>query len=205
MEFLLKKGFCDAEGRIVSHLLFDLFTESMAATGPRYGEKLAHGVEGVRQVLCFALPKLHWEHYDDHGGAVEDALTFELLLLLHRVSQLTTKLFNPKLIAARTAGRRPDLYLNSTVDSYVECVRTKGHTKTDITELEEHITRFYGDPACRRFDIGCRDFAILHFQVEGIVPLAPMDPSLSTVFAQRVFTFTMVNRCLFRGSDFITT
>ena len=147
----------------------------------------------------FALPKLHWEQYDPHGGTAEDALTFELTLLLHRVAHLKTKLFNPKLIDARNAGRRPDLYVNSDVDSYVECVRTNGHTNTATTSLEEHINRFVGKD--KRYDIRERDFAILHYQVEATVPLAPTDPNLSEVFAKRVFTFTMVNKAVFRGSD----
>eukprot|EP00545_Synedropsis_sp_CCMP1620_P005400 CAMPEP_0119016120 /NCGR_PEP_ID=MMETSP1176-20130426/11823_1 /TAXON_ID=265551 /ORGANISM="Synedropsis recta cf, Strain CCMP1620" /LENGTH=475 /DNA_ID=CAMNT_0006969449 /DNA_START=12 /DNA_END=1439 /DNA_ORIENTATION=+ len=205
MESLMKKGFCDMEGKIVSHLLFDLFTESMviAATGPRFGGKLLPGVEGVRQVLGFALPKLSWDHYESHGGAVEDALTFELILILTRVAQLKTRLFNPKLIDAGKSGRRPDLFLNSSVDAYVECVRTQGRTATDIKSLEEHINRFVGNPT--RYDIGERDFAILHYQVEGTVPLVPRDQRLSgEVFMKHVYTFTMVNKAVFRGLELIT-
>lgn len=60
-----------------------------------------------------------------------------------------------------------------------------GHTNTAITSLEEHINRFVGKD--KRYDIRERDFAILHYQVEGTVPLvAPIDPNLSEVFAKRV-------------------
>lgn len=86
-------------------------------------ERQSSCIDRVRQVLMFALPKLHWEQYDAHGGAAEDAVTFELSLLFQRVAHLKGKLFNPKLIDARKAGRRPDLYVNSDVDSYVECRR----------------------------------------------------------------------------------
>ena len=204
MENLMKKGFCDKNGRIVSQLLFDLYTESMAATvaGPRFGQPLDGGVEGVRQVLAFALPKLRWEQYDAHGGAVEDALTFELMLILARVDKLLTRLFNPKLIDYGQSARRPDMYLNSSVDAYVECVRTTGHTAFDIKALEEHINRFIdrGDVA-KRYDIGERDYAILHYQAKGTKPLVPTDARLSgEIFSERVFTFTMVNNGLFRGS-----
>jgi hypothetical protein len=52
------------EGKIVWHLLFDLFTELMATpttvTGHCFGEKLLHGVEGMWEVLAFALMKLDW-------------------------------------------------------------------------------------------------------------------------------------------------
>jgi hypothetical protein len=134
---------------------------------------------------------------------VEDALTFELILILTRVAQLKTRLFNPKLIDAGKAGRRPDLYLNSSVDAYVECVRTQGNTTSDINSLEEHINRFVGNPA--RYDIGERDFAILHYQVEGTVPLVPRDQRLSgEVFTKHVYTFTMVNKAVFRGLELIT-
>jgi hypothetical protein len=206
MENLMKKGFCGKDGKIVSNLLFDIFTESMAivATGPRYGKPLEPGVEGVKQVLAFALPKLSWEQYETHGGAVEDALTFELILLLTRVDHLKTRLFNPKLVDAGQSGRRPDIYLNTFLDAYVECVRTKGHTASDVKALEEHINRFVGrGDVAKRYDIGVRDYAILHYQVEGTKPLVPTDALLSEIFLERVFTFTMVNKALYRGSVFV--
>jgi hypothetical protein len=153
-------------------------------------------------MLAFALPKLCWEQYDSHGGAVEDALTFELILILTRVDHLKTKLFNPKLIDYGQSGRRPDIYLNTSVDAYIECVRTKGHTETDVKSLEEHINRFIGlDAVAKRYDIGDRDFAILNYQVEGTKPLVPTNPRLSgKIFAKHVFTFTMVDKHLYRGS-----
>jgi hypothetical protein len=48
-----------------------------------------------------------------------------------------------------------------------------------------------------------RDYAILHYQVEGTRPLVPTDALLSEIFLERVFTFTMVNKALYRGSVFV--
>lgn len=85
---------------------------------------------------------MSWQHYDAHGGAVEDALTFELLRSLSDVQPLGVMLFNPKLVLAATSGRRPDIYFNSTVHSYVECVLTKANTQTARKDVEKHILRF---------------------------------------------------------------
>lgn len=129
----------DTATKIASTLLFDLYIQEMitGATEPLFGQDLEHGVEGVRQVLTFELPKLDWSAYSAHGGPVEDALTFEVILILGRIDKLRTRLFNPKLIDAGTAGRRPDFYLNTSINAYVECVLTQGHTDTDIKSLEK--------------------------------------------------------------------
>lgn len=62
--------------------------------------------------------------------AIEDALTFEMIIILatgfqHRGIQL----FNPKLINAGTAGRKRDLYLNTAIDCYVECILIANNRK----------------------------------------------------------------------------
>ena len=80
----------------------------------------------------------------------EDALTFEMLIILAGVQHLHVGLFNPKLINAGMAGRKPNIYLNSTVASYVECVLTTGNSESERKKLDEHISRFnweeYKDP-----------------------------------------------------------
>ena len=73
---------------------------------------------------------MDWTHYDDHGGAGEDALSFELLQILSCAHALGVMLFNPKLVTAGTASRRPDIYFDSNVHCYVECVLTKANNQT---------------------------------------------------------------------------
>lgn len=203
LTLLLKKGFCDQNGKIASHLLFDLYVQEMitGSVASRFGQDLEPGVEGVRQALAFAMPKLDWSAYVAHGGPIEDALTFEVLLIFRRIDKLRARLFNPKLINSGTAGRRPDMYLNNSINAYVEAVMTDGHTKSDIKLLEEHIKRFTAHPNPRCVIDGS-DWAILHYQRQGSVPLKPTDQSLSgAIFYNRVFTFVMPTRQLFRGSN----
>ena len=202
---LLKKGFCDKTGKIALCLLFDLHVQEMITglAGSRFGQDLEPGVEGVRQALTFAMPKLDWSAYAPHGDPIKDALTFEVLLILGRINKLRTRLFNPKLIDAGTSGRRPDMHLNNSIDAYVEAVVTEGHAASDIKSLEEHIKRFTGHPNPRYVN-GGSDWTILHYQKQGSVPLRPTDPTLSgAVFDKRVFTFVMPTRQLFRGSVFL--
>ena len=202
---LQKKGFCDVHGKIVSPFLFEAFIQAQrgeCSTANAVTGTLNSGIEGIRQLLCHALPGLNWDQYTAHGGPIEDALTFELMLGLTVFSRLGTCLFNPKLINARTAARKPDLYLNSTVDSYVECVLTTGSNATERKNLDEHISRFYrrsdGSPY---YNIGNSNFAILNYQERGSTPLEPHDPAYQgQIFNERVFTFIMATTEVYRGN-----
>ena len=70
----------------------------------------------------------------------------KLLQSLSDVESLGVLLFNPKHVIATTSERRPDIYFNSTVHSYVECVFTKVNTQTARADVEKHILRFF---SCR--------------------------------------------------------
>ena len=202
---LQKKGFCDVRGKIISPFLFEAFVQ--AQCGDQSAQEtitgnLNAGIEGVRQLLCHALPGLNWDQYAAHGGPIEDALTFELMLGLTVFSRLGTFLFNPKLINAGTAARKPDLYVNSTIDSYVECVLTTGINATEQKKLDEHIARFRpktdGSPY---YNIGSSSFAILNYQKRGNAPLQPHDSAYQgRVFNERVFTFLMASKEVYRGN-----
>lgn len=205
---LKRHGFCDQENKIISQLLFDTFVLSVTGRQP-FPERLNAGVGGIHQLLQFALPHLNWDHYNAHGGPVEDALTFELLVILSRVAHLGTRLFNPKLINYGMARRKPDLYLNTTVDAYVECVLTTANNGSERKKLDEHISRFYwqqyNDPALRcvpaYYQIGESGFAILNFQNFGFQPMEPFDPSFQgTIFDERVFTFLMNTKEVYLGN-----
>ena len=198
---LRKKGFCDSSGRIISQFLFENFVSFQEGRGPLLVVQLNRGVAGVQQLLSHALPNLNWDQYRPHGGPIEDALTFELLLLLTMVKELGTRLFNPKLINAGTASRKPDLYLNTTVDAYVECVLTTGNNLTERKKLDEHISRFYPDRDGELYyNIEHSDFAIIHYQQEGSTPMQPNDQRFrGQIFEERVFTFIMSTKEVYRG------
>lgn len=145
---------------------------------------------------------MKWEHYASHGGPVEDALSFELLFVMAQIPQLSARLFNPKLVDVGTRGRRPDIYINSLVNSYIECVLTTGHTETDTAKLDEHMERFCADddtvdPHYRLLE--GQDYAVLNFQTSGSTPLNPSDP-YRVLFAERVFTFLMCTKQIFLGN-----
>ena len=198
---LRKKGFCDSSGGIISPFLFENFVSFREGKGSLLVVPLNHGISGVQQLLSHTLPNLNWDQYGPHGGPIEDALTFELLLGLSVVKKLGTQWFNPTLINAGTASRKPDLYLNTTVDTYVECVLTTGNNLTERKKLDEHIFRFYpnrnGDVY---YNIGHSDFAILNYQQEGSEPLEPSEQRFrGHIFGERVFTFIMSTKELYRG------
>mgnify|MGYP000073660062 CR=1 FL=1 len=171
---LRQHGFIDENNLVVSQLLFDECVKAQSGSVGLH-DRLAHGVLGVQQLLTFALPHMEWKQYNVHGRPIEDALSFELLVALSRVSALETRLFNPKLVNYN-AGRKPDLYLNTTVDSFVECVLTTANTDTERKKLDEHISRFYWQDyhdsskhvAPPYYRIGNADFAILNFQKQTI-------------------------------------
>ena len=202
---LKKKGFCDSSGRIISTFLFENFVSFQEGGGPSLLVQLNRGVAGVQQLLCHALPNVTWDEYMPHGGPIEDALTFELLLILSQVKKLGTRLFNPKLINAGTASRKPDLYLNSSVDTYVECVLTTANNLTERKKLDEHISRFYRNGGDTYYNIGNSDFAIINYQREGSEPMQPSDQRFQgQIFEERVFTFIMSTKEVYRGTAFLT-
>ena len=131
---LKRKGFCDKDNKVISQLLFQEFVAKISSSHS-FSQQLSPGVGGVRQLLQFALPKLNWDQYNAFGGPIEDALTLELLIVLSGVSFLQTRLFNPKLINAGTAVRKPDLYLNSSIDAFVECVLTTAKNNSEVAKL----------------------------------------------------------------------
>ena len=209
---LRRKGICDEDNQIISQLLFESILLKLRPSD-RLPTQLNAGIDGLCQLFTFALPSLSWTEYDTHGGPVEDALTFEMLIILAGVQHLGTRLFNPKLINAGTAGRKPDLYLNTTIDSYVECVLTTAANDSERKKLDEHISRFYWNkyPANELqrlqppyYQIGESEFAILNYQNFGTEPLQPLDPFFQRqIFAKRVFTFLMETRELYLGNKIL--
>ena len=179
---LQRCGFCDQYNMVISQLLFDAYVQSLTRKEP-FPHRLGSGVGGVQQLLQFALPNMNWQQYNAHGGPVEDAMTFELLLILSRVAHLGTQLFNPKLINF-ASERKPDLYLNSTVNAYVETVLTTANSDSERKMLDEHISRFYwekyADPLKRTapayYQIESSDFAILNYQTFGTEHMLPCEP-----------------------------
>jgi hypothetical protein len=110
------------------------------------------------------------------------------------------------------AGRKPSIYLNSTVASYVECVLTTGNSESERKKLDENISRFYWEqyyslrhappPAC--YQIGQLGFAILNYQNFGTKPMLPFDPYFQcTIFDQWVFTFLMQTKEVYLGNTFL--
>jgi len=198
---LQRAGFCDSSGRIISRLLADAYLASVSACGSIISD-LAPGVEGIEQVLRFGLPRIQWEQYVSHGGPVENALTFELLYVVATLAQIGARLFDPKLVDAGTSARRPDMFLNSIVNSYLEALLTRGNSADAKKSLNEHISRFYESPnngsePHYKLQHG-QDFAVLHFQNWGSEPLKPSD-KWTQAFGERVFTYIMPTRQLFRG------
>ena len=198
---LKRKGFCDANNKILSEFLFEEFISKISSSHS-FKNQLSHGVEGVQELLQFALPNLDWTPYNPFGGPIEDALTLELLIILSGVSYLKTRLFNPKLVNVGTAARKPDLYFNSRVDSFVECVLTSAINNTEIAKLDEHILRFFpktpgGTP---HYVIGNSSFAILNYQKMGDRPIKPSPQYQGRFFESQVFTFLMSTKEVYRGS-----
>ena len=205
---LRKKGFCDNEDKIISQLLFESFISQVTPKQTSPFMLLNGGLDGVRQLLIYGLPLMSWDQYKPFGGPVEDALTFELYRILAGVKQLGTHLFNPRMVNQGNAARRPDLYLNSTIDAFVECVLTKANSKTEREKLDEHISRFYQNHSTgeRHYQIGQRAFAILNYQEVGTEPLQPWDQRFQgPIFEQRVFTFLMSSKEVYLGSQLISS
>ena len=62
--------------------------------------------------------------------------------MLGKVRQLNVRLFNPKLVDSCIAGRRPDISLDTSVQSYIKCVKTDANNATAVKILEENMARF---------------------------------------------------------------
>ena len=204
LEPLQKKGFVSEDGKILSSLLVDAYLASLYKPNTLIAN-LGAGLEGIAQVLQGTLPGLQWSQYDRFGGPIEDALSFELLSGMARIPQVTARLFNPKLVDSGTSARRPDIYINSQVNSFIQCVLTDGSTREDKKRLDERIGRFLKQDehsdAYYKLSKG-QDWAILNFQKTGTVPLEPSD-KFSQSFDERVFTFIMADRKIFRGKDLL--
>lgn len=207
---LQRYGFCDQYNKVISQLIFDAYVQSLTGKQP-FPRRLAPGVDGVRQLLQFALPTMNWQQYNAHGGPIEEAMTFELMLILSRVAHLGTRLFNPKLINFAT-GRKPGLYLNTSVDAYVEAILTTANSDTERKKLDEHISRFYwekyDDPLKHSspayYQIASSDFVILNYQNFGTEPMLPLDPFFQgQIFSERVFTFMMGSKEVYLGRTLI--
>ena len=203
---LFKRGFCDMNGRVVSPLLLDLQLASLPSRGVpvALNRTLSRGVAGVQELFSFGTQAMSWDAYEDHGGPVEDALTFELLHVLGRLNTLGVMLFNPKLVTAGTSARRPDIYFNSNVHCYVECVLTKSNTEYYRRDVEKHVLRFFpNDHGSPHYQIQNADYAILHFQDWGNAPMQLQEEQCVNCFNERIFTFLMKTKKLFLGNTCI--
>jgi hypothetical protein len=206
---LRRQGFCDEDNKLISVLLFDAFMRSVTIENqPNQSEK--RGLMGVEHALKIVLPQLSWSQYDAIGGPTEDAMTFELLLGISRFSSISTRIFGAKLVNSALAARKPDVFLNSHVNSYVECVLTTGNNDTERKKLDEHISRFYwqgySDDSKRQgppyYPVGGSEFAILNYQKTGDVPIQPFLScfAISEIFEKRVFTFLMASKHVYVGN-----
>jgi hypothetical protein len=199
-------GFCDNDRRIISCLLVEAYFASLG-TNVHFLKDLRGGVDGIEQILMFGLPRMDWQHYDQHGGAVEDALTFELLQVVARLSQIGMSLFSPKLVNFGISTRRPDMFFNDKLSTYVEALVTKAQDTTARRALDEHISRFYnnsGEGLHYQLNTGA-DWAVLNFQRVGSQPLKPLNITLTNVFERHCFTFVMTSKDIFRGSKLISS
>ena len=113
-------------------------------------------MSSVQDLLCWGTPRMDWTPYNEHGGAVDDALTFELLQEVSCVRPLGVKLFNPKLVVAGMPSRRPNIYFNSIVHCYVECLLTRANTETARQGVEKHILRVFFLVATKRHTLKSR-------------------------------------------------
>lgn len=218
LSLLRRKGLLSDNDKILSYLLL---VSIVARTSPKASiaaltESLLPGVAGVRQLFSFALPHLDWSMYNGFGGPTEDALTHEVIVTLYKVPTLTAKIFNPKLVDAGTAARRPDMFLNSTVNTFVECVLAPANNASTVLDIERRMRRFLG--ANRRYNIGNKDYAILIFQEEGQLPIplqylddkeknepmtAQMRGDMQLAYQERVFTFLMQTRAIYLGNQIV--
>jgi hypothetical protein len=213
---LQKKGLATDSGKLLSQLLLEASMKKLNRTEYVGAciEELMSGVDGISQILKIGCMQMLWKQYDKHGGAVEDALTFELLMVLKNIPQLTTQLFNPKLVDVGTPGRRPDIYVNSKVNSYIECLLSLSTDKKSKTALEEHIDRFCSDDDDDAHDamdmelaadkaryrlVEGQEWAVLNYQKTGQLPIEPSLP-YDNLFQKHVFTFLMASKQLYLGS-----
>ncbi|KAG7356855.1 AAA domain containing protein [Nitzschia inconspicua] len=216
-----KKGICNSKNEIISFLLLEVLTSRMMVQGfsQVFRGQFSAGLAGVCELLAFALPSLDWSPYNATGGPTEDALSLELIVILNQVQILSHRLFNPKLVNAGTAHRRPDIFLNSMVNAYVECVLTRSLSDSAVRDVEDHIGRFLGDDPYYKIEDN-RTWAVLHFQGVGDAPMQlkyldkkgekgqPMDPqkkkAMKLAFSSgQIFTFLMQTRDVYCGAKLI--
>jgi hypothetical protein len=198
---------CDNHDKVLLQLLFDSIILALGPGVP-YPHQLNACLAGVQQLIAFALPQLDWTPSAPFGGPIEDVMTVEMLLILSCVQHIGTQLFNPKLVNSSMAARNPDLYLNSTIDSYVECILTRANNPSEVAKLDDHILRFYAKPPGEQanYQIGGSNFAILHYQEHGRTPMESSDHRFQgQVFQERVFTFLMSTKEVFLGNIVITS
>jgi hypothetical protein len=117
------------------------------------------------------------------------------------------------MLGLQLVGRKPNLYLNNTIDSYVECVLTTANNNSERKKLDEHISRFYWQkyeehpiihsPPSAYYQIGnAANFAILNYQETGTQPLQPyMQFFQGQIFAEKVFTFLMSTKEVYKGNE----
>jgi hypothetical protein len=215
---LRRKGVCNDVDQVLSYLLLQSIVSKTIplASVSALTEALKPGLEGVTQLLTFALPCLDWSMYNAFGGPTEDALTHELIVTFYQVASLSAKLFNPKLVDAGTAARRPDMFLNTIVNSFVECVLAAANNNSTVLDIERHMRRFLGDSP--RYNIGNRDYAVLIYQDYGQEPIslmylddpaqglqmtAPLRQAMELDYQTRVYTFLMQTGAVYLGNQLV--
>ena len=112
----------------------------------------------------------------------------------------------PKACTAGTASRRLDIYFDSNVHCYVECVLTKANNQTAWKDVKKHILRFFvhGNSQTANYEILSATFAILHYQDWGSSPMQLENDLCTQCFNERVFTFLMKTKELYLGNTRIS-
>lgn len=115
---------------------------------------------------------------------------------------------------AGTAGPQPDMFLNTRVNSFVECVLAPANNEATVLDIERHIRRFLGvNP---HYNIGGKEYAVLVYQTQGQVPISlrylddidepmtiQMCQDIQAAYQTRVFTFLMQTRAIYLGSQIV--
>ena len=198
---LVKAGFTDNDGKVLSYLLFEAYMASFG-TKTIFLRDLREGVDGMEQILRFGLPRMQWTQYDEHYGPIEDSLTVELLRAITELQQVGCSLYNPRLVCADESTKRPDMFFNDVVKTYVEALLTKVYNKDARRQLDDRISRFHKpeNPKAAWYKIQeGRHWAVLNFQMFCAPPVEPLQSSHQEVFEQHVFTFIMPTKQIFRG------
>ena len=76
---------------------------------------------------------------------------------------------------------------------------------TERKKLDEHISRFFQEGKDLHYNIGHSDFAVINYQQEGTEPIQPSSQRFQgQVFEERVFTFIMSTKEVYRGTVLLT-